>query len=65
MKKGESGKTPAMVGSKKGAYAYSANTVSDAMSPNVQGWNSYTQRPERGGDIKQNGDVGRGGGKKY
>ena len=60
---GESGSKPAMVGSKKGAYAHSANTMGEAMSPNVQGWNSYDDnRNQRGGSIgatrKSNGSDG-------
>ncbi len=61
---GESGKKPAMVGSKQGAYAHSANSMGGASTPNMQAWNGYdASRNQRDGSIGSGGkDTKRGGG---
>jgi len=64
---GQSGKTPAAVGSKGGAYGYSANSMGPATTPNAQGWNGYDAEPIRGGAIKKShrGMKNSGGGMDY
>jgi hypothetical protein len=64
---GQSGMTPSPVGSRTGAYGYSANTMAGAKTPNTQGWNGYDQGPERGGAIKSShrGMKKSGGGMDY
>lgn len=57
--KGQSGKTPSQVGSRKGAYGYSANSMGDTTTPNMQAWNSYGEDPTRGGGIKGGGGMKR------
>lgn len=62
---GESGSKPAMVGSKRGAYAHSANTMGEANTPNKQAWPGYDgDKNQRGGGWgKSSGkDTMRGGG---
>ena len=59
--KGQSGQTPAGVTTRKGAYAVSARSMGDAMTPNKQGWNSYGEAPTRGGAIKKSMDNPGGG----
>lgn len=64
---GQSGKTPSAVGSKGGAYGYSANSMGGATTPNAQGWNGYDAEPIRGGAIKKShrGMKSSGGGMDY
>ncbi len=61
---GESGKTPAKVGSNQGAYAHSANTMGGASTPNKQAWPGYDgKRNQRGGGFSS--DTGKDSGGDY
>ncbi len=59
---GESGKEPAKVGGKQGAYAHSANTVGSANTPNKQAWAGYDgNRNRRGGGVSPGAGKDSGG----
>ncbi len=51
---GESGKTPAKVGSKSGVYANSTNSMGPATTPNKQGWPGYECNNKRGAGFSSN-----------
>lgn len=64
MEKGESGMTPTPVSTSKGVYGKSERRVGDAISPNMQGWNSMecNDPAKKGAAIKDSGGSKRGGG---
>jgi hypothetical protein len=61
-KQGESGKKPAGIGTKQGAYGYSANYVNDTATPNMQSWPANEAGPMRGAGKSGGGGMKRSSG---